>query len=99
MDIVVEYGRNIPEVAERVKEVIHREVANMTQLDVIEVNINVVDIKSEAEYQEDSETVQDKVSNAASKTGDFASRQTEKAKGAVERTSDRMQENNEPRVH
>ena len=60
MDIVVEYGRNIPEVAERVKEVIHREVANMTQLDVIEVNINVVDIKSEAEYQEDSETVQDK---------------------------------------
>ena len=71
MDIVVEYGRNIPEVAERVKEVIHREVANMTQLDVIEVNINVVDIKSEAEYQEDSETVQDKVSNAASKTGDF----------------------------
>lgn len=61
MDIVVEYGRNIPEVAERVKEVIHREVANMTQLDVIEVNINVVDIKSEAEYQEDSETVQDKV--------------------------------------
>ena len=41
MDIVVEYGRNIPEVAERVKE----------------------------------------------------------AKGAVERTSDRMQENNEPRVH
>ncbi|MGH1841869.1 Asp23/Gls24 family envelope stress response protein [Enterococcus gallinarum] len=99
MDIVVEYGRNIPEVAERVKEVIHREVANMTQLDVIEVNINVVDIKSEAEYQEDSETVQDKVSNAASKTGDFASRQTEKAKDAVERTSDRMQENNEPRVH
>ena len=67
MDIVVEYGRNIPEVAERVKEVIHREVANMTQLDVIEVNINVVDIKSEAEYQEDSETVQAKVSNAASK--------------------------------
>ena len=99
MDIVVEYGRNIPEVAERVKEVIHREVANMTQLDVIEVNINVVDIKSEAEYQEDSETVQDKVSNAASKTGDFASRQTEKAKSAVERTSDRMQENNDPRVH
>lgn len=99
MDIVVEYGRNIPEVAEKVKEVIHREVANMTQLDVIEVNINVVDIKSEAEYQEDSETVQDKVSNAASKTGDFASRQTENAKGAVERTSDRMQENNEPRVH
>ena len=33
----------------------------MTHLDVIEVNVNVVDIKSKEEYEEDSETVQDKV--------------------------------------
>lgn len=98
LDIVVEYGRNIPEVAEQVKEVIEREVSNMTQLEVIEVNINVVDVKTVAEYEEDSETVQDKVSSAASKTGDFASRQTDKAKHAAARTSDRIEEYNEPRV-
>ena len=31
----------------------------MTHLEVIEVNVNVVDIKTQAEYQEESETVQD----------------------------------------
>ena len=61
MDVVIEYGRDIPKIADRIKEVIHDEVEKMTHLDVIEVNINVVDIKSESEYQEDSETVQDKV--------------------------------------
>ncbi|WP_430610521.1 Asp23/Gls24 family envelope stress response protein [Enterococcus sp. DIV0876] len=98
LDIVVEYGRNIPDIAEQVKEVIESEVSKMTQLEVIEVNINVVDVKTVAEYQEDSETVQDKVSSAASKTGDFASRQTDKAKHAAARTSDRIEEATEPRV-
>ncbi|WP_312498872.1 Asp23/Gls24 family envelope stress response protein [Enterococcus sp.] len=98
LDIVVEYGRNIPEVAEQVKSVIEKEVTNMTQLEVVEVNINVVDVKTAAEYEEDSETVQDKVSSAASKTGDFASRQTDKAKHAASKASDRIEEYNEPRV-
>jgi len=98
LDIVVEYGRNIPDVAEQVKSVIEKEVTNMTQLEVVEVNINVVDVKTAAEYEEDSETVQDKVSSAASKTGDFASRQTDKAKHAASKASDRIEEYNEPRV-
>ena len=44
----------------------------MTHLDVIEVNVNVVDIKSKEEYEEDSE-------KQALPTGEFASK-TEKAK-------------------
>lgn len=56
----------------------------MTHLDVIEVNVNVVDIKSKEEYEEDSETVQDKVTGAAKSTGEFASEQTEKAKKSCE---------------
>ena len=82
MDVVIEYGRDIPEIADRIKEVIHDEVAKMTHLDVIEVNINVVDIKSQEEYEQDSETVQDKVTSAAKTTGEFASKQTDKAKDA-----------------
>lgn len=64
---MVEYDRNIPEIAEQVKEVIQKEVTTMTQLEVIEVNINVVDVKTIAEYEEEQETVQDKVTSAASK--------------------------------
>ena len=29
MDVVIEYGRDIPEIADRIKEVIHDEVANL----------------------------------------------------------------------
>lgn len=102
MDVVIEYGRDIPEIADQIKQVIHDEVAHMTHLDVIEVNVHVVDIKSKTEYQEDSETVQDKVTSAAKTTGRFASKQTDKAKEAVNRGTDKAQdkieENREPRV-
>ena len=63
MDIVAEYGKDIETIYDQMKEVITREVQQMTHLEVIEVNVNVVDIKTQAEYQEESETVQDKLGN------------------------------------
>lgn len=102
MDVVIEYGRDIPQIADQIKQVIHGEVAHMTHLEVIEVNVNVVDIKSKGEYQEDSETVQDKVTSAAKTTGHFAAKQTDKAKSAVGRGTNKAQEKieeaREPRV-
>ncbi|MCD5151023.1 Asp23/Gls24 family envelope stress response protein [Enterococcus faecalis] len=98
MDIVVEYGKDIQDIYEKMKELISREVKKMTHLDVIEVNVNVVDIKSNEEYEEDSETVQDKVTGAAKSTGEFASEQTEKAKKAVNKGTEQVKENMEPRV-
>lgn len=102
MDVVIEYGRDITEVADKIRRVVRDEVAKMTHLDVIEVNIHVVDIKTKAEFEEDSETVQDKVTSAAKTTGEFASKQTDKAKDAVNRSADKAQEkieeNQEPRV-
>ena len=93
MDIVVEYGKDIQDIYEKMKELISREVKKMTHLDVIEVNVNVVDIKSKEEYEEDSETVQDKVTGAAKST-----EQTEKAKKAVNKGTEQVKENMEPRV-
>ncbi|MGM0215272.1 Asp23/Gls24 family envelope stress response protein [Enterococcus sp. AZ109] len=84
MDIVAEYGKDIEKIYDQMKELIIEEVKKMTHLDVIEVNVNVVDIKTRSEYQDESETVQDKVSNAADSTGKFASRQTDKARNAME---------------
>ena len=102
MDVVIEYGRDIPAIDDQIKKVITEEVAHMTHLDVIEVNVNVVDIKSRSEYEDDSETVQDKVTSAAKTTGQFASKQTDKAKSAVNRGTNKAQakidENREPRV-
>lgn len=102
MDVVVEYGRDIPEIADHIKQVIQEEVKKMTHLEVVEVNIHVADVKTKQQYQEDSETVQDKVTDAAQTTGHFASKQAEKAKDAVDRGTNtlqnKMEENQEPHV-
>ncbi|MDT2570156.1 general stress protein [Enterococcus sp. HMSC29A04] len=92
MDVVIEYGKDITKVASEIRKVIRDEVAKMTHLDVIEVNLHVVDIKTKEEFEQDSETVQDKVTSAAKTTGEFASKQSDKAKDAVNRGTDKVQE-------
>ncbi|MCI1903665.1 MAG: Asp23/Gls24 family envelope stress response protein [Enterococcaceae bacterium] len=92
MDVVVEYGRDIPKIADTIRQVIHEQVAKLTHLDVIEVNINVADVKSQADYEKESETVQDKVTNAAKTTGEFASEKTSQAKNKIRCEADKIQE-------
>ena len=91
LKIVVEYGKDIEEIYQQIKEIIAKEVHEMTHLDVIEVNVDVVDIKTKEEYEANSETVQDKLTNAAKATGQFASEQTEKAKSAIEQQKENNQ--------
>lgn len=95
MDIVVEFGKDVRKIYDEVKKTISSEVSEMTHLEVIEVNVNVVDIKSQEQYQEESETVQDKVSGAASSTGRYLSKQTNKA---TKKAKNEVQSRTEPRV-
>ncbi|MEY8444609.1 Asp23/Gls24 family envelope stress response protein [Enterococcus ratti] len=98
LDVVVEYGKDIENIYDQIKELISREVNEMTHLDVIEVNVNVVDIKTQEEYEKDQETVQDKVTGAAKSTGQFASKQTDKAKAAMSKGTQKVKASTEPRV-
>lgn len=90
LEIVAQYGKDITDIYDRIKTVVAREVKNMTGLDVIEVNVDVVDVKTKEQFDKDAVTVQDRVSDAASATGDFASKQTEKAKRALGKAGDKM---------
>ncbi|MGM0213728.1 Asp23/Gls24 family envelope stress response protein [Enterococcus sp. AZ109] len=65
MDVVVEFGKDIQEIFENLKQVVAKEVKQMTGLDVIEVNLKVVDIKTKEEHEKDKETLQDKASEQA----------------------------------
>lgn len=98
MDVIVEYGKDVEKIFEEMQEIIGKEVKNMTHLEVIEVNANVVDIKTKEEFEKDQETVQDKVTDAAKKTGEFASNQTDKVKSAAGSGAQKVKENTEPRV-
>ena len=74
----------ITEIYNRIKDVIRKEVANMTDLDVVEVNVTVTDIKTKEQQKDDEVTVQDRVVDAAQTTGKFTSKQVDKVKDKVD---------------
>ena len=60
LKVVVEYQRNIPELYKKIKEIVVSEISNMTNLEVVEVNVDVVDIKTKEQHEADSVSLQDR---------------------------------------
>ena len=83
LKVIVEYRKNVPTLYKEIKDVIVSEVAKMTDLEVVEVNVNVVDIKTKEQYEEDSVSLQDRVTDVAESTGEFASEQLSKVKAGI----------------
>lgn len=98
LDIVAEYGKDVHKIYNEMKEIITKEVKNMTGLEVIEVNVNVVDIKTEEQHKEDSVTLQDKMGDATEAVSNFTSEQTDKAKDLASKGSSKAKELTESRV-
>lgn len=90
LNIVVEYGRDIPEIVDNIKTLISQEVARMTHLEVVEVNAHVVDIKTRGEFEKESVTVQDRVTEAGKATSEFVSEQAGKAGEALAHTAEQV---------
>ena len=80
LNVVVEYQKNVPELYKHIKEVVASQVSKITDLEVIEVNVNVVDIKTKEQHEADSVSLQDRVTGVVESTGEFASEQFENVK-------------------
>ena len=83
LNVVAEYQKNVPALYKEIKKVVVEEVSKMTNLEVVEVNVNVVDIKTKEQHEADSVSLQDRVTDVAESTGEFASEQFEKAKSGI----------------
>jgi len=83
LNVVAEYQKNVPALYKEIKKVVAEEVSKMTDLEVVEVNVNVVDIKTKEQHEADSVSLQDRVTDVAESTGEFASEQFEKAKSGI----------------
>ena len=80
LNVVVEYQKNVPELYKHIKEVVVSQVSKITDLEVVEVNVNVVDIKTKEQHEADSVSLQDSVTGVVESTGEFASEQFENVK-------------------
>lgn len=98
LDAVVEYQQHVPTIFDQIKKVVEEEITKMTDLEVVEVNVNVVDIKTRAQHEADSVSLQDRVTSGAQATSEFVSNQYDNAKDAVSNGVDRVQNQREPRV-
>ena len=54
LNIIVEYKKSVPEIFEEIKRVITTDLNKMTGLEVVEVNVNVIDIKTKEQHEADS---------------------------------------------
>lgn len=70
----------------------------MTDLEVIEVNVKVVDIKTKEQFEADKVSLQDKVTEVARSTSEFTSKQVDNVKASVGADVEKVQEQTEPRV-
>lgn len=56
VNIIVEYGSRIPDVAFEIQNRVKKSVENMTGLKVVEVNVHVQGVKTEKDEDEEEET-------------------------------------------
>ena len=99
LDIVAEYGKDISKIYDEIKTAISASVKEMTHLDVIEVNVTVVDIKTAEQYEQDSISLQDRVVEGTNVAADKISESASKASSSFKSTAKKISEENESRVN
>ena len=52
LDVIIEYGKNAREIFNNIQRVVSSNVREMTGLEVVTINVDVVDVLTRKEYQE-----------------------------------------------
>ncbi len=91
IEIVAEYGTDIPKLYDEIRQKIYDKVKEMTGLDTVEVNVTVVDIKTKEEHEKDSVSLQDRLTGATQDAKEKIDEQKDKAE-------DKKEEKKEDRV-
>lgn len=66
LDIIMEYGHNAHDIYKQLKEVITKQVRETTSLTLVELNVEVVDIQTQKEFDASQTSLQDRVTDAGS---------------------------------
>ena len=83
LNVIAEYKKNVSDLYHDIKRLVIDVIRNMTGLSVIDVNLKVLEVKTQAKQAADSVSLQDHVTHMAESTGEFASHTLEKAKDGI----------------
>ena len=83
LNVIAEYKKNVSDLYHDIKRLVIDVIRNMTGLSVIDVNLKVLKVKTQAKQEADSVSLQDHVTHMAESTGEFASDTLGKAKDGI----------------
>ncbi|WP_291454559.1 Asp23/Gls24 family envelope stress response protein [Abiotrophia sp. HMSC24B09] len=83
LNVIAEYKKNVSDLYHDIKRLVIDVIRNMTGFSVIDVNLKVLEVKTQVKQEADSVSLQDHVSHMAESTGEFASHTLEKAKDGI----------------
>ena len=83
LNVIAEYKKNVSDLYHDIKHLVIDVIRNMTGLSVIDVNLKVLEVKTQAKQEADSVSLQDHETHIAESTGEFASHTLEKAKDGI----------------
>lgn len=66
LDVIMEFGHNAHDIYKELIKVIETQLEKTTSLKLVELNVQIIDIQTQAEYKNSRVTLQDKVSDAGS---------------------------------
>lgn len=83
LNVIAEYKKDVSDLYHDIKRLVIDVIRNMTGLSVIDVNLKVLEVKTQAKQEADSVSLQDHVTHMAESTGEFASDTLGKAKDGI----------------
>lgn len=83
LNVIAEYKKNVSDLYHDIKRLVIDVIRKMTGFSVIDVNLKVLEVKTQAKQEADSVSLQDHVTHFAEATGEFASDTLGKAKDGI----------------
>ena len=83
LNVIAEYKKNVSDLYHDIKHLVIDVIRNMTGLSVIDVNLKILEVKTQAKQEADTVSLQDHVTHFAEATGEFASDTLGKAKDGI----------------
>lgn len=88
LNVVMEYGYNAHDIYKQLTEVITKKVYETTSLTLVELNVEVVDIQSQKEFEASQTTLQDWLTDAGNTLKEKTSDSVETVKKTADKISD-----------
>ncbi|MEX0380733.1 Asp23/Gls24 family envelope stress response protein [Leuconostoc sp. MS02] len=94
LNVIMAYGNNAHDIYKALTEVITKQLTDITSLELVELNVEVIDIQTKAEFDADQVSLQDRVTDA----GNTIKEKTSDGVNTVKETASKVKNDDDVRV-